>query len=71
LFQEEKNNVRQIKNNQKSMIQKTKEILETYANIDDIESVYNIDSSDLTPQNRELLADNILKMESQDPTKYN
>lgn len=70
LFQEEENNVRQVKDNSESMIQKTKQILKTYANIDDIESVYNIDSSDLTPEKRELLANNILRMEAQDPTKY-
>ncbi|HCY21368.1 TPA: hypothetical protein DIC40_06020 [Patescibacteria group bacterium] len=70
MFQEEENNVRQVKDNSESMIQKTKQILKTYANIDDIESVYNIDSSDLTPEKRELLANNILRMEAQDPTKY-
>lgn len=70
LFQEEENNVRQVKNNTKSMIQKTKEILQSYANIDDIESAYNIDSSDLNPEKRNILANKIKIIETQDPKKY-
>lgn len=70
LFQEEENSVRQVKNNTKSMIQKTKEILQSYANIDDIESVYNIDSSDLTHDKRNILANKIKTIETEDPNKY-
>lgn len=70
LFQEEENNVRQVKDNDISMIQKTKQILQSYANIDDIESVYNIDSSDLTPDKRNTLAKKIKMIEQEDPIKY-
>jgi len=52
------------------MIQKTKEILQSYANIDDIESAYNIDSSDLTPDKRNILANKIKTIETEDPKRY-
>jgi F0F1-type ATP synthase beta subunit len=52
------------------MIQKTKEILQSYADIDDIVSVYNIDSSDLTPDKRNILTRKIKTIEQEDPTKY-
>lgn len=52
------------------MIQKTKDILQSYANIDDIESAYNIDSSDLTPDKWNILANKIKTIETEDPNKY-
>jgi len=62
--------VRQVKNNTNSMIQKTKNILQSYANIDDIESVYNIDSSDVTPDKWNILAKKIKIIETENPNKY-
>jgi len=51
-----------------SNIKKTKNVLSEYSY--DEFNFLNIDSSDLTPQNRELLVKNIKKLEESDPDKY-
>ena len=70
IFSEDNGDFRAMTENTTQQEKKLKSSLKNIANINDREKIYNIDSSDLRPENIKEIATSIIDIEKQSPDKY-